>query len=135
MIDGGEDEIAIDELRWLLNGCPDFIEAHKLLGELALSAGDIKLARAHFGYAYDIGLAALPQRGLPGPLAYERAANQPFFESAKALAWCFRELQMPAQGREVLDSLLQLDPSDPLGLAAMRSQIDGSADPRPASPQ
>jgi hypothetical protein len=124
MIDAGEDDIAIDELRWLLNGCSDFIEAHRLLAELALTDGDTKLARAHFGYAYDIGLEALPERGMPGPLACERPANRPFFESAKGLAWCFRELGMPDDARRVLDHMLQLDPSDPLGAEQMRSQLD-----------
>lgn len=123
MIDGGEDEIATEELRWLLEGCTDFIEAHKILGELALTAGDHKLARAHFGYAYDLGAAALPTAGLAGPLAYSRPANQPFFEATKGLAWSLIQLGLPDRAREVLDHLLRLDPSDPLGAVAMRAKL------------
>jgi tetratricopeptide (TPR) repeat protein len=124
MIDLGEDEIATEELRWLLDGCSDFIEAHKLLGELALTAEDFKLARGHFGYAWDIGIAALPDGGLSGPLAYERPANQPFFEAAKGLAWSLIQLGLADKAREILDRMLQLDPSDPLGAAEMRARAD-----------
>src|SRR5262245_42144351 len=55
MVEHGETEIAVDELRWLLNGCSDFIDAHRLLGELALGAEDFPLARGHFGYAFRLG--------------------------------------------------------------------------------
>lgn len=123
MLEAGEEDIAIDELRWLLNGCPDFIEAHRMLGELALAAGDVHLARAHFGFGYDLGLAAIPARGLKGPLPYSRPANQAFFESAKGLAWVFSELGMPDRAREVLDTMLRLDPSDPLGAQGVRDKL------------
>lgn len=128
MIDLGEEEIATEELRWLLQGCTDFIEAHKMLGELALTAEDFKLARAHFGYAWDIGVAALPDKELPGPLAYERPSNQPFFEAAKGLAWSLIQLGMGEKAREILDRMLRLDPSDPLGAAEMRAQTLRPAD-------
>ncbi|MBL9122535.1 MAG: tetratricopeptide repeat protein [Planctomycetaceae bacterium] len=124
MIDGGEEEIAVEELRWLLEGCPDFIEAHKILGELAMTAGDVKLARAHFGYAYDLGMAALGGRELPGPLAYERPANQPFFEAAKGLAWSLTQVGLPEKAREVLQRMLRLEPSDPLGARGMLAQLE-----------
>ncbi|MEX2118563.1 MAG: hypothetical protein WD847_03060 [Pirellulales bacterium] len=116
MIDAGELEIATDELRWLLNGCSDFVAAHRLLGELAMEQRDVKLARAHFGYAYDIGLSALPPAGLPGPLPYRVPANQAFLEAAKGLAWCLHELGQHEQALSVLDQLLSCDPSDPLGV-------------------
>src|SRR4051812_10256221 len=54
MIDAGEVEIALDELRWLLNGCQDFMAAHRTLGDLAVETGDLRLARGHYGYAYQI---------------------------------------------------------------------------------
>src|SRR5688572_17437238 len=47
MIDAGELDVARDELLWLLEDCRDFIAAHRLLAEIALEAGDVKLARAH----------------------------------------------------------------------------------------
>jgi tetratricopeptide (TPR) repeat protein len=114
MLAAGETEVAIDELRWLLDDCRDFIEAHKLLGESAAAEGDAKLARAHFGYAYDLGHAALPPQGLDAPLSYELPANQPFLEAAKGLAWSLIELKQPDKARQVIQQLLALDPSDPL---------------------
>src|SRR5688500_15334726 len=42
MLAAGEMEVAADELRWLLEDCRDFIEAHKILGELAAAEGDAK---------------------------------------------------------------------------------------------
>src|SRR5687768_14077660 len=81
MLAAGEIDIARDELIWLLEGCRDFVTAHKLLGELAAAEGDVKLARAHFGYAWQIGVAALPAGGLDGPLPYARPANQAFLEA------------------------------------------------------
>jgi hypothetical protein len=37
MIEKGETDVAIDELRWLVDGCREFIDAHRMLGELVLS--------------------------------------------------------------------------------------------------
>ena len=60
MIEAGELDVAIDELRWLVGGCSEFIEAHGLLGELALATDeDVALARGHFGVAVQLGLKAL----------------------------------------------------------------------------
>lgn len=115
MLAAGETEVAIDELRWLLDGCGDFIAAHRLLGELALADGDLKLARGHFGYAYEIGLSALPP-AFEGPLPHRLAANQALLEAAKGLAWCLHELKKPKLARRVLAQLLRLDPADPLGV-------------------
>ena len=58
MIEAGELEIALDELRWLLADCREFIAAHVLLGELAVATqGDLPLARGHFGAGYQLGSA------------------------------------------------------------------------------
>lgn len=136
MISGGETEVAIDELRWLLEDCRDFIAAHRLLGELHLADNDLELARAHFGFAYQIGLgavavAARPNRPkisageaveilkLPGPLPYERPANQFFYEAAKGLVYCLGELNIRQRADEICRQMLALDPSDPLGFAKL----------------
>jgi hypothetical protein len=116
MLAAGEHEVARDELRWLLEGCPDFIAAHRVLGELALEENDLSLARGHFGYAYEIGLRAFPPRGLPGPLPYDLPANQAFLEAAKGLAWCLRQLGEAKLARPVVETMLACDPSDPLGV-------------------
>src|SRR5262245_8015445 len=55
MIDSGEHDIAIDELRWLLSDCAEFIAAHAMLGELAAETGDWPLARGHYGAGYQLG--------------------------------------------------------------------------------
>jgi hypothetical protein len=116
MLAAGEPEVARDELRWLLEGCSDFIAAHRMLAELAMEQNDLPLARAHFGYAYQIGRRGLPPQGLPGPLPYDVPANQAFLESAKGLAWCLRQLGEQKLAQEVVKHLLAWDPSDPLGV-------------------
>jgi tetratricopeptide (TPR) repeat protein len=116
----GEIDVAIDELRWLLEECSEFMEAHRMLGELVLEADrDVPLARGHFGFAYQLGLAALRRSGNPAPLLYEREANQDFFEAGKGLAYCLSELGKQDMAREVLEQLLHSDPTGPLGLAEM----------------
>lgn len=123
MLAAGEFEIATDELRWLLDGCSEFIAAHKLLGELAMLEEDVKLARGHFGYAYRIGRKALPAAGLRGTLPYELPANRDFYEAGKGLCWCLRELGKTEMAQEVVTDLLQLDPSDPLQLGELEAEL------------
>ncbi len=113
MVAAGETEIARDELRWLLSECHDFLAAHKLLGEMALADNDVRLARGHFGYAYQIGLKAI-ERADAKLLPCSRAANRPFFEAGKGLADCLLKLGKRGLARDVVHRLLELDPSDPL---------------------
>lgn len=129
MLDAGEIEIATEELRWLLDGCSDFVAAHRLLGELAMTNGDFKLARGHFGYVYEICLSALPPEGLGGPLPYRLPVNQGFFEAAKGLAWCLHELGKDEMALGVLDEILKCDPTDPLGVRAWPAQWKTSFEP------
>ncbi len=120
MIEAGAIDVAVDELRWLLSGCSEFIEAHKRLGELALSQqNDVPLARGHFGIAYELGRSALLRRGMPAPLPYQLEPNQPFFEAGKGLAWCLCQLDKRQLAGEVLEFLLRCDPGDPLALRTM----------------
>lgn len=127
MLAAGETEIAVDELRWLLDGCGDFVAAHRLLGEQALAEGDVRLARGHFGYAYEIGLSAMPERGLDGPLPYRLPTNRAFLESAKGLAWCLGQLGKRRLGRRVIEQLLKCDPTDPLGVKGWPDAWDALA--------
>lgn len=130
MIAEGESEIAVDELRWLLSGCSEFIEAHALLGELALANdNDIPLARGHFGFAYQLGHQTLRRNKCRGPLPYDLPANQPFFHAGQGLAWCLEQLGKSDLAQEVVVALTALDPKDPLQLRAMLDEIRGGGLP------
>lgn len=83
MVEAGETEIARDELVWLLSECPDFLDAHVHLGLIALEEEDPKLARGHFGRAYELCMRALETAGNPQPLPYSLDGNRPFYEAAK----------------------------------------------------
>ncbi len=120
MLEAGEIDVAVDELLWLLSGCDVLLEAHKMLGEIAVADGDLQLARGHFGYAYELGLGALG-KGTGGVLPYARPANQPFFQAGKGLAWCLEQQGEAGLAAEVVQRLLALDPTDPLGLKEIRS--------------
>ncbi len=119
MLEAGETDVAVDELRWLLADCEPLLEAHRLLGEAALSDGDFALARVHFGYAFELGLKAIGREGPPGPMPYARPANRAFLESGKGLAWCLWKQGRADAAREVVGRLLRFDPSDPLRLGEM----------------
>lgn len=124
MAAAGEADVAIDELRWLLEACRDMIEAHYLLGKLAVeSQQDLALGRAHFGYGYQLGAKALDRAGSPTPLSPLHPANRPFFDAGRGLAWCLAELGMPDKAREVIDRLRACDPSDPLNLSAWLDEL------------
>ena len=119
MLEAGEVDVAVDECRWLLEGCSDLVEAHRILGEIALEEHDLPLARGHFGYVYHLVVKALEAARAAGPLPYRLPANQVFHESAKALAWCLRELGHAQMAAEVVATQLRLDASDPLGVARL----------------
>ena len=119
MIDGGELEIARDELRWLLGGCSEFIDAHHLLGELAMLENDLPLARGHFGYAFQMGAKAMRAAPPKTPFPYRLAANQPFYEAGKGLAWSLIQLNKADLAREVIEQMLERDASDPLAVRAL----------------
>jgi len=111
MIVGGEPEIARDELLYLVSDCRAFLEAHNLLGELALEENDLAVARGHFGFAYEIGLDSLP-RGFRGILPASADYNQPFFLAGRGLARCLIARGKRAEGREVLRQLSRFDPRE-----------------------
>lgn len=116
MLDAGEMEIARDELRWLLEDCHDFLDGHRMLAELALEEHDLRLARAHFGYAFEIGFSALPPEAERGRVGYDRPTNRALLEAAKGLAWCLHELGKPRMALAVARQLLAWDAADPLGV-------------------
>jgi hypothetical protein len=111
MIAGGELEIARDELLYLVSDCRGFLEAHNLLGELALEEEDISLARGHYGFAYEIGLDSLPA-GFRGILPAKRDYNRAFFLAGRGLARCLIARGQPQEGRAVLVQLARFDPQE-----------------------
>ncbi|NQT17808.1 MAG: hypothetical protein HQ582_33950 [Planctomycetes bacterium] len=114
MLAAGETDVAVDELRWLVEQCGELLEAHQLLGEIALEDGDLPLARGHFGRAFELGLAAFSESGPPGLMPGTRGANRALFEAGKGLARCYHESGKAELAAEVVDQLLALDPGDPL---------------------
>jgi hypothetical protein len=111
MIAGGELEIARDELLYLVSDCRGFLEAHNLLGELALEEEDLSLAQGHFGFAYEIGMGSLPP-GFKGRLPANKEYNGPFFLAGRGVARCLIARGQHDKGREVLEQLAKLDPDE-----------------------
>jgi len=116
MVESGETEIARDELVWLLSECPDFLDAHVHLGLIALEEDDPKLARGHFGRAYELCLRALEAAGSPQPLPYALDGNRPFYEAAKGLVHCLLDMGRRKVAQDVCRRIAPLDPSDPLSI-------------------
>jgi hypothetical protein len=130
IIAAGESEVAIDELRWLLETCTDNVEAHFLLGKLAVeAANDIPLGRGHFGAGYQLGTRASQRAGNATPLPALHPANRPFYDAARGLAWCLAELGKRNLAREVVENLLRLDRSDPLELHAWIDELNTAGGP------
>ncbi|MBS0208912.1 MAG: hypothetical protein JSS27_08160 [Planctomycetes bacterium] len=116
MIAAGEPEIAADELRFLLQECPDFLVAHQTLGQIALEAEDFALARGHFGYVFDLARKVWERAGARGTLPYRMIENQSVHESGKGLGWSLHHLQNDTLALEVVRQLLAWEPTDPLGV-------------------
>lgn len=128
MLAAGEADVAVDELRWLLSGCHELLEGHQLLGQIAMDDGDLDLAQGHLGYAFELGVRALPKTGLSGTLSGTRKANRPFFEAGKALVECFKRQAKPRLAADVVNKLLELDPSDPLQVKALLEETGPSTE-------
>lgn len=119
MIAAGEHEIAREELVWLLSECPDFLEAHVHLGMIALEEGDPKLARGHFGRAYELCLRTLEAAGNPRSLPHALPGNRPFYEAAKGLVHCLLETGRRTMAADACKRIAPLDPTDPLGIQSL----------------
>lgn len=117
MLKAGEVDVAVDELRWLLEDCRPLVEAHQLLGQIAFDAREVELARGHFAAAYALGQAAAA-KGPPGlRLPYRRPANRPLLKAAKGLAMALAQSGDKKGAADVVRSLLAWDPGDPLDSA------------------
>lgn len=124
MIEAGESDVAIDELRWLLTDCSDFIDAHRLLGEMAVEDEDWPLARGHLGYCYDIANAALANAGAKGPLPHEREANRGLLSATFLFAGVLCRMEKEKTAKAVLRQLLEWDPGDALGAADALAELE-----------
>lgn len=122
IIEAGESDVAVDELRWLLGMCSEMLAAHFLLGKLAVEMNnDVDLGRGHFGAGYQLGLQAWRRAGKPTPVAALHPANRVFYDCGRGLAWCLHHLQKTPLALEVVEHMLEMDPNDPLGI---RTWID-----------
>jgi len=122
MVEEGETEVARDELVWLLSECPDFLDAHVHLGLIALEEDDPKLARGHFGRAYELCLRALEAAGDPRPLPYELPGNRPFYEAAKGLVHALVSTGRGRVAADVCRRIAPLDPADPLSIQRLAGE-------------
>ena len=124
MIEAGEYDIATDELHWLLGNEHELIEAHFLLGKLAVEQKkDIPLARGHFGVGYQLGMKALRRAKMPKPVPALHPANRLFYDAGRGVVWCLHNLGKSHMAIEIIEQLLELDPDDPLGLAGWLDEI------------
>jgi hypothetical protein len=124
MIVEGETDVAVDELRWLLEMCHEMLAAHFLLGKIAVEHdSDIPLGRGHFGAGYQLGLQAWRRAGEPTPVAALHPANRVFFDCGRGLVWCLHNLGLTPLAVEVVEQLLKLDPTDPLALKGWLDEL------------
>ena len=135
ILEAGETDIARDELLWLLEDCRDCLAAHVLLGELAEQAGDWKLARGHYGYAYQLGESAIDAASvdgrLPGELPADLPANRDFYLAAEGLVTSLLALQETPRAQAIAARVLAWDPRDPAQLASValgRTTACGASD-------
>src|SRR4029077_7892446 len=88
-----------------------FLEAHNLLGELALEEEDVSLARGYFGLGYQNGLYSLTD-WFRGVLPARRVYNRAFFLAGRGLARCLIARGQQKEGRDVLVQLGRFDPQE-----------------------
>ncbi len=91
--------------------------------------GDLPLARGHYGAGYQLGLQALRRERMPKPLLYSQLANQSFFEAGQGLMWTLEKLGKPQMAEEIVATLAELDPADPLHLRAMLDELRSGGAP------
>lgn len=130
MITAGETEIAVDELRWLLGMCSEMLTAHFLLGQIAVEEhNDLPLGRGHFGAGYQLGLQAWRRAGQPRPVPALHPANRVFFDCGRGLAWCLHHLDRTPMAVEVIQQMLSVDETDPLGLKGWLDEMRSEGKP------
>ena len=66
---------------------------------------------------------------MPKPLLYSQLANQSFFEAGRGLVWALEKLAKPQMAEEVMSTLIEFDPSDPLQLRALLDELRSGGAP------
>lgn len=83
----------------------------------------MRLARGHYGYAYQLGIQAIDRAsGEVKSLSYGHPANQIFFQAGRELVMCLQKLNKHDLARDIVGRLVQLDASDPLRLRELLGQ-------------
>jgi hypothetical protein len=111
MIEGGEPDIARDELLYLVSDCRGFFDAHNLLGRLAADEGNLPVARGHYGFVYESVLKGLPH-GFRGRLPSNLGYNGAIFAGGHGLARVLVALGELEEAGLVLKRLETFDPDD-----------------------
>ena len=92
MLGEGDVEGARDALRYALQGCGDNLWVHVALGRIAIDHdNDPKLAKGHYGYAFELARKALPT-GFQGRLPIEHPSNAPLYDAIDGLIACHEAL-------------------------------------------
>lgn len=103
LLDEGDDEEAVEALRYALEACRDSLWLHVALGKIALTRrNDPELARGHYGYAFELIEAGLP-RDFDGPLPRSHPPNMPCYEAMEGLAACYEALGQHRDARSLRD--------------------------------
>ena len=127
---GGRNDIALDELRWLLSGCSEFIAAHVLLGDLARDTGDTAAGPRALRRRLPARPAnASPRENAEAAACIRSSPISPFFEAGRGLVWSLEKLGKPQMAEEVVATLCELDPADPLRLRAMLDEMRSGGAP------
>ena len=66
---------------------------------------------------------------MPKPVLYSQPANQSFFEAGRGLIVGLEKLGKPQMAEEVIDTLIELDPSDPLQLRLLLDELRSGGAP------
>jgi hypothetical protein len=125
----GDPESARDALRYALQGCGDNMWVHVALGWIALDDfNDPRLARGHFGYAFELAERALP-RPFSGRLPRHRVANRPFYDAIEGLSACYSALGKRDEAVKLADLAARLS-GEPLHGAADSSGSGPGGNPK-----